>query len=378
MALFGDALPSFPWDSLAGARDRARAHAGGIVDLSVGTPVDPTPQVVQDALVAAADSPGYPTTQGTDRLRESVAGWFARRRGVPGLTPEQVLPTIGSKELVALLPAMLGLGAGDVVVHPQIAYPTYDVGARLAGAEPFPADATTAVGPGPVRLVWLNSPSNPTGRVLGVEHLRKVVEWARARGAVVASDECYAELGWAEPWASEGVPSLLDPRVCGDSHEGLLVLYSASKQSNLAGYRAAFAAGDPVLVRRLLELRKHAGMIMPGPVQAALAAAMDDDEHVAVQRERYRARREVLLAACAAAGLVVAPESEAGLYLWATTAGEADCRAIVAALAERGILAAPGEFYGPAGARHVRIALTASDERVAAAAERLSTGPLLP
>ncbi|WP_226924784.1 succinyldiaminopimelate transaminase [Georgenia satyanarayanai] len=378
MALFGDALPSFPWDSLAGARDRARAHPGGIVDLSVGTPVDPTPQVVRDALVAAADSPGYPTTHGTARLRESVAGWFARRRGVPGLTPEQVLPTIGSKELVALLPAMLGLGAGDVVVHPQIAYPTYDVGARLAGAEAFPADATTAVGPGPVRLVWLNSPSNPTGRVLGVEHLRKVVEWARARGAVVASDECYAELGWAEPWASEGVPSLLDPRVCGDSHEGLLVLYSASKQSNLAGYRAAFAAGDPALVGRLLELRKHAGMMMPAPVQAALAAAMDDDEHVAAQRERYRARREVLLAACAPAGLVVAPESEAGLYLWATTAGEADCREIVAALAERGILAAPGEFYGPAGARHVRIALTASDERVAAAAERLSAGPLLP
>ncbi|WP_413451101.1 succinyldiaminopimelate transaminase [Georgenia phoenicis] len=378
MALFGDALPSFPWDSLAGARDRARAHPGGIVDLSVGTPVDPTPQVVQAALVAAADSPGYPTTQGTDRLRESVAGWFARRRGVPGLSPEQVLPTIGSKELVALLPAMLGLGAGDVVVHPQIAYPTYDVGARLAGAEPFPADATTAVGPGPVRLVWLNSPSNPTGRVLGVEHLRKVVEWARARGAVVASDECYAELGWAEPWATEGVPSLLDPRVCGGSHEGLLVLYSASKQSNLAGYRAAFAAGDPALVGRLLELRKHAGMMMPAPVQAALAAAMDDDEHVAVQRERYRARREVLLAACAAAGLVVAPESEAGLYLWATTAEEADCRTIVAALAERGILVAPGEFYGPAGARHVRIALTASDERIAAAAERLAAGPLLP
>lgn len=376
MALFGDTLPSFPWDSLAGARDRARAHPGGIVDLSVGTPVDPTPQVVKDALVAAADSPGYPTTQGTDRLREAVAGWFARRRGVPGLSPAQVLPTIGSKELVALLPAMLGLGAGDVVVHPQIAYPTYDVGARLAGAEPFPADATTAVGPGPVRLVWLNSPSNPTGRVLGVDHLRKVVEWARARGAVVASDECYAELGWAEPWASEGVPSLLDPRVCGDSHEGLLVLYSASKQSNLAGYRAAFAAGDPALVARLLELRKHAGMMMPAPVQAALAAAMDDDEHVAVQRERYRARREVLLTACEAAGLLVADESEAGLYLWATTAQEADSRAIVAALAERGILVAPGEFYGPAGTRHVRIALTASDERIAAAAERLATAPL--
>jgi len=377
VGLFGDALPSFPWDSLAGARRRAEAHPGGIVDLSVGTPVDPTPRVVQDALVAAADSPGYPTTQGTDRLRQAVVDWFARRRGVPGLTREQVLPTIGSKELVALLPALLGLGEGDVVVHPEIAYPTYDVGARLAGAEPFPADATTAVGPGRVRLLWLNSPSNPTGKVLGVEHLRKVVEWARARGVVVASDECYAELGWAEPWASEGVPSLLDPRVCGDSHEGLLVLYSASKQSNLAGYRAAFAAGDPAIIRRLLAVRKHMGMMMPAPVQAALAAALEDDEHVAVQRERYRARRETLLAACTAAGLAVAPESEAGLYLWATLPGQdADCRAVVAALAERGILVAPGEFYGPAGARHVRIALTASDERVAAAAERLAAAPL--
>lgn len=377
MALFGDALPSFPWDSLTGARERAQAHPGGIVDLSVGTPVDPTPSLVQDALVAAADSPGYPTTQGTDELRRAIVDWFARRRNVPGLTPEQVLPTIGSKELVAFLPALLGLGEGDVVVHPQIAYPTYDVGARLAGAEPFPADATTAVGPGPVRLVWLNSPSNPTGKVLGVDHLRKVVEWARARGAVVASDECYAELGWAEPWASEGVPSLLDPRVCGGDHTGLLVLYSMSKQSNLAGYRAAFAAGDPALIGRLLEIRKHAGMMVPGPVQAALTAALADDAHVAEQRERYRRRREVLLAACAAAGLRVDPTSEAGLYLWATVAGQdVDCRAIVAALAERGILVAPGEFYGPGGARHVRIALTASDERIAAAAERLTAAPL--
>jgi len=377
VALFGDALPSFPWDSLTGARERAQAHPGGIVDLSVGTPVDPTPSLVQDALVAAADSPGYPTTQGTDELRRAIVDWFARRRNVPGLTPEQVLPTIGSKELVAFLPALLGLGEGDVVVHPQIAYPTYDVGARLAGAEPVPADATTAVGPGRVRLWWLNSPSNPTGRVLGVEHLRKVVEWARARGVVVASDECYAELGWAEPWASEGVPSLLDPRVCGGDHTGLLVLYSMSKQSNLAGYRAAFAAGDPALIGRLLEIRKHAGMMVPGPVQAALTAALADDAHVAEQRERYRRRREVLLAACAAAGLRVDPTSEAGLYLWATVAGQdVDCRAIVAALAERGILVAPGEFYGPGGARHVRIALTASDERIAAAAERLTAAPL--
>jgi succinyldiaminopimelate transaminase len=375
--LHPQALPDFPWDSLADARRRAEAHPDGLVDLSVGTPVDPTPPVIARALSDASNAPGYPTTHGTSALRESIAGWFARRRGVPDLDPQAVLPTLGSKELVALLPALLGLGAGDVVVHPRIAYPTYDVGARLTGATPVPADATTALGPGRARLVWLNSPSNPTGKVLGVQHLAKVVEWARSRGAVVASDECYAELGWAEPWASEGVPSLLDPRVTGGSHENLLVLYSASKQSNLAGYRAAFAAGDPALVARLLEVRKHAGMIMPTPVQAALAAAMADDEHVAVQRERYRARREVLLAGCAAAGLSVAAESEAGLYLWASVAHpEATGRDVVAALAERGILAAPGEFYGPAGARFVRIALTASDERIAAAARRLAEQPL--
>ncbi|MFC4554106.1 succinyldiaminopimelate transaminase [Georgenia faecalis] len=375
MPLHPEALPDFPWDSLADARRRASAHPDGIVDLSVGTPVDPTPDVVTRALAAAADSPGYPTTQGTAALREAVVDWFARRRGVPDLRPEAVLPTIGSKELVAFLPALLGMGPGDVVMHPSIAYPTYDVGARLVGAEPFPADATTAIGPGRVRLVWLNSPSNPTGRVLGVEHLAKVVAWARERGAVVASDECYAELAWDEPWVSEGVPSLLDPRVTGGSHEGLLVLYSASKQSNLAGYRAAFAAGDPALVERLLAVRKHAGMMMPAPVQAALAAALGDDAHVAQQRERYRARREVLLAGCAAGGLQVAPESQAGLYLWARLPG-ATGREIVAALAERGILAAPGEFYGPLGADHVRIALTATDERVAAAARRLAEAPL--
>jgi len=282
-----------------------------------------------------------------------------------------VLPTIGSKELVAWLPTLLGLGPGDLVVHPEIAYPTYDVGARLAGATPVPADGTAQIGPLPlgrasrVRLVWLNSPSNPTGRVLGVEHLAKVVDWARSHGAVVASDECYAELGWdvAE------VPSVLDPRVCGGSHDGLLAVYSASKQSNLAGYRAAFVAGDPALVRGLLEVRKHAGMMMPRPVQEALRVALSDDEHVAEQRERYRARRAVVRAALDAAGFRV-DHSEAGLYLWATR-GE-PCWETVRALADRGVLVAPGEFYGAAGARHVRVALTASDAALATLAARLA------
>ena len=365
----GVSLPDFPWDRLTPHAATARAHPDGIVDLSVGTPVDPTPAVAREALAAASDAPGYPQTYGTPALRAAVAAWFARRRGVPDLDPAGVLPTIGSKELVAWLPTLLGLGAGDVVVHPEVAYPTYDVGARLAGASPVAADGTAQLGPlggptGRVRLVWLNSPANPTGRVLGVEHLAKVVEWARSIGAVVASDECYAELSWD---AGE-VPSILDPRVCGGSHEGLLAVYSLSKQSNLAGYRAAFAAGDPLLVRRLLEVRKHAGMMVPAPVQAVLTATLADDAHVAEQRARYAARRAVALDALHGAGFRV-DHSEAGLYLWATR--DEPCWETVADLAGRGVLVAPGDFYGPRGARHVRVALTASDERIGRLASRL-------
>jgi len=379
VGLLTGALPDFPWDTLVPYAQQARAHERGIVDLSVGTPVDPTPAVVRDALVAAADSPGYPTTWGTAALREAVVRWFARRRGVPGLDPAGVLPTVGSKELVALLPSLLVLGEGDTVLHPAVAYPTYDVGARLAGAAPEPcADpaARLAEGRGDVRLVWLNSPANPHGAVLGADELAAVVAAAReaarrdGRPVVVASDECYAELAWDEPWATDGVPSLLDPRVTGGDVTGLLAVYSLSKQSNLAGYRAAFVAGDPLLVAGLLEARKHAGMIVPGPVQAAMTVALDDDAHVAEQRERYRARRAVLRAALEDAGYVV-DESAAGLYLWVRPAGGQDCWQTVADLAGLGILVAPGSFYGPAGRGHVRVALTASDEAVAEAAARL-------
>lgn len=375
-------LPDFPWDSLAPYKERASAVSAGLpggrlVDLSVGTPVDPTPQVVQEALRAAADAPGYPQTWGTPRLREAVADWFARRRGVPGLDPDGVMPTIGSKELVAWLPSILGLGPGDVVGFPGIAYPTYHVGTLLAGATPRVVDGLAALGPvtpaSAPRLLWLNSPSNPTGRVLGVEHLAKVVDWARRNDVVVASDECYAELDWREraPGSSHEpptTPSILDPRVTGGSHEGLLAVYSLSKQSNLAGYRAAFVAGDRALVGRLLEVRKHAGMMMPWPVQQALVAALEDDAHVAEQKRRYAARRATLRSAVEASGLRV-DESDAGLYLWCTRGEKA--WDTVGWLAERGILAAPGTFYGAAGAEHVRIALTATDEDIGAAAQRL-------
>lgn len=358
-------LPDFPWDLLAPYGERARAHPDGIVDLSIGTPVDPTPAVVRDALAEAADAPGYPQTYGTAPLRQAVVDWFARRRGVPDLDPAGVLPTIGSKELVAWLPTLLGCGPQSSVMIPTIAYPTYDVGARFAGAQILVADATSAVGPGRVDVVWVNTPSNPTGKVLGVDHLAKTVAWARSKGAIVVSDECYGELGWD----GVEVPSILDPRVTGGSPEGVLACYSLSKQSNLAGYRAAFLAGDPALVSELLEVRKHAGMMMPWPVQQAMIAALGDDDHVAEQKHRYLARRVKLKAAVEHAGFQI-DDSEAGLYLWATR-GE-DCWATVSALAEAGILVAPGAFYGQAGRRHVRFALTATDERITAAVSRLA------
>jgi len=278
-----------------------------------------------------------------------------------------VLPVIGSKELIAWLPTLLGLGPADVVVVPELAYPTYDVGARLAGAQVLRADSLTQLGPRSPALVYLNSPSNPTGRVLGVDHLRKVVGWARDRGVVVASDECYLGLGWdVEP--PEPL-SVLHPSVCDGDHTGLLAIHSLSKSSSLAGYRAGFVAGDPDLVAELLAVRKHAGMMVPTPVQAAMVAALDDDDHERLQRERYESRRAALLPALRSAGFAV-DHSEAGLYLWATR-GE-PCRDSVEWLAGRGILVAPGDFYGPGGARHVRVALTAADERIAAAVQRLS------
>jgi succinyldiaminopimelate transaminase len=357
-------LPVFPWDTLADVTAQARSHPDGIVDLSVGTPVDPVAPLIRDALAAASASAGYPTTAGTPELRASAAAALGRRYGVTGLPDDAVLPVIGTKELIAWLPTLLGLGAEDLIVVPELAYPTYEVGAQLAGAQVMRADSLTQPGPRSPALVYLNSPSNPTGKVLGVEHLRKVVSWARERGALVASDECYLGLGW------DAAPvSILHPSVCDGDHTGLLAVHSLSKTSSLAGYRAGFVAGDPRVVAELLAVRKHAGMMVPTAVQAAMVAALDDDPHELEQRERYECRRTALLPALRSVGLTV-DDSEAGLYIWATR-GE-PCRDTVAWLAEYGILVAPGEFYGPRGSHHVRVALTATDERIAAAVQRLT------
>lgn len=357
-------LPDFPWDTIAAVKEKAAAHPGGLVDLSVGTPVDPVAPLIRAALQSVAEVPGYPTTHGTPALRAAAVAALARRFGVTGVDPAAVLPVIGTKELIAGLPRLLGIGSDDLVVIPEIAYPTYEVGALLAGAKPWRADGLTQIGPQNPALIYVNSPSNPTGKVLGLDHLRKVVAFARERGAIIASDECYLGLTW------EGEAySILDPRVCDGDHTGLLAIHSLSKTSNLASYRAGFVAGDPALVAELLEVRKHSGMMVPFPIQAAMTAALGDDEHEARQRERYRARRETLRKALQGAGFRI-DHSDAGLYLWVTR-GES-CRYTLDWLAERGILAAPGDFYGPRSPEHVRIALTATDERVAAAAERLA------
>jgi succinyldiaminopimelate transaminase len=364
-------LPDYPWDEMAPYAATARAHPDGIVDLSIGSPVDPTPELVRSALAAATDAHAYPLTAGSVPLRAAIVDWYARRRGVTGLTEENVLPTIGSKEFVAWLPFMLGLGSGDVVVHPLAAYPTYAIGAQIAGATAVASD-DPASWPASTKLVWLNSPGNPDGRVLPVSFLQAAVARARELGAVIVGDECYAELGWDGEWATTPVPSLLDPRVTGGDLTNVLAAYSLSKQSNLAGYRAAFAAGDAGLIARLLTVRKHAGMIPPAPVQAAMVVALGDSAHVAAQKSLYRARRDVLRPALVAAGFEIS-RSEAGLYLWAT-AGE-DAWLSIARLAALGILAGPGHFYGSHFPDHVRFSLTATDERIAAAASRLASSP---
>ena len=357
-----DALPDFPWDTLAGARQRAVDHPDGVVDLSVGTPVDPTPDLAREALIGASDAPGYPTVWGAPATRRAIIGYLADRWGSVALSDECVMPVVGTKELVGWLPTLMGLGEGDAVVFPACAYPTYAVGAQVAGARPVPLDDPSAI-PGDARLLWINSPANPSGQMLSLDELRAWVAAARECGAVLASDECYGEFAW-----EADAISVLDPRVNDGDLTGLLAVHSISKRSNAAGYRGGFVAGDPAVVADLIGARKHLGMMLPTPIQAAMVALLGDQAHVEEQRERYLSRRGVLRSALEDAGFRI-DHSEGALYLWASR--DEPCRDTIDWLAELGILAAPGDFYGEDSSQHVRIALTASDERIAAAASRL-------
>ncbi len=362
-----DRLPEYPWQQLKPYSALAAKHPGGAVDLSIGSPIDPTPAVVQQAIISSANAPGYPSTAGSLAFRNAVVEWFERRRGVTGLTEANIMPTIGSKELISFLPLFLGLGPLDAVVQPKAAYTAYAVGAALAGAQIVSED-DPELWPANAKLIWINSPGNPDGKVLDVEFLRKAVAKARSIGALLASDECYAELGWDGKWATEVIPSILDPRVTDGDISGLLCVYSLSKQSNLAGYRAAFAAGPADLVKAIVNLRMHSGMITPLPVQNAVVAALGDEAHVLAEKELYRDRRAVLLAAVREYGFEVS-SSEAGLYLWATL-GE-DCWVTVQRMAELGIVVVPGSFYGDFSPNHVRFSITATDANIAEAAKRL-------
>lgn len=361
-----DRLPDFPWDSLAEAKAKATSHPDGIVDLSVGTPVDPVSPAIQLALTESAAEPGYPQTKGTPELREAIVGAMERRFQVRGLDADtQVLPVIGTKEAIAWMPTLLGIGAGHTVVIPELAYPTYEVSARLAGADVLRSDSLLKLGPQTPALIYLNSPANPHGQVLGVDHLRKFVEFARERGTIIVSDECYLGLGWGE----ERPVSILDPAVCGGDFTNLIAVHSLSKTSNLASYRAGWLAGDGDLIQELLGIRRHAGLMNPRPIQSAMVAALVEDGHEILQKQLYRHRRDLLKAALLQAGFDI-EYSDGGLYLWATQGR--DGRETVAELADKGILVAPGDFYGPKGKNFVRVGLTATDERIEAAARRLT------
>jgi succinyldiaminopimelate transaminase len=358
--------PPYPYDGLDDLAAVAAAHDGGLVDLSVGTPCDPPPGRVVEAMARSGSERGYPPSVGTAAYREAAAGWMARRFGVQ-VDPAHVAACIGTKELVAGLPQWLRLRRPDrdTVLYPAISYPTYAMGAELAGCRAVPYTSLDAVAPDDARralCLWVNVPANPTG-ALG--DLGAAAAWGRERGVPVLSDECYVEYTWDGP-----------PRtILEEGLEGLLAVHSLSKRSNLAGARAGAYAGDPELVHYLSELRKHAGFMVPGPVQAAAVAAWDDDGHVRDQRARYERRLARLRTALGAVG-IDAPAPAGAFYLWVPAPG-GDAWALARRLAEAaGALVSPGEFYGRAGAGHVRIAAVQPDDRIALVAERLGrAGP---
>lgn len=355
-AHLGHKLPDFPWDALAPYGATAKAHPAGAIDLSVGTPVDPTPEFIQEVLRESANSPSYPVTMGTPELRGAITEWAKKTLGATG--DFGVLPLIGSKEFVAWLPTFL---TSKKVLYPEVAYPTYLVGALLAKADASTVSIDAQSWP-KADLAWVNSPSNPTGRVHSEGEYRAAIDWARTSGGVVVSDECYLEFG------TTVTPTSILNFTDGDN-KNILAVHSLSKRSNLAGYRGAFVIGDPELIAQILEVRKHAGMMVPLPIQKAMVAALSDSDHVVAQRNRYNARKATLIPALQAAGFSI-EFSDAGLYLWATR--NEDCWKSVAWLAELGVLATPGIFYGANGSQYIRIAMTATDAQITEAALRIT------
>jgi succinyldiaminopimelate transaminase len=354
--------PPYPYERLDEIIAIAANHDGGAIDLSIGTPCDPPPDDVIAALSSGETARGYPPSIGTPALRQAAANWIERRLGARIDPATEIAACVGTKEFVASLPQYLQLRSPDrdTVLYPAISYPTYEMGATLAGCRAVAyreltdvdeADAARAL------CLWVNSPSNPTGELLD---LSAAVQWGRARDIPVVSDECYAEFTWS------GEPTT----VLRDGTAGVLAVHSLSKRDNFAGARIGFYSGDADLVHYLREVRKHAGLMPPGPVQAAAVLALGDDEHVERQRDRYLARQRRHVEVLGAAGYPA--EMPAGaFYLW-VQAPDGDAWAAARALAERaGIVVSPGEFYGPMGADHFRVAAVQPDDRIELAASRV-------
>jgi len=337
---------------LAPFGDRARKYPGGFIDLSQGTPVDPTPQFIQNAFSAASNSPSYPVVAGTATLKDAIRKWSIEKLGASG--EFDVLPTIGSKEFIALLPTFL---QSKKVLYPKVAYPTYLVSALMASAQATAVEIDAGTWPA-ADLAWLNSPSNPTGQVQTDQELTACINWARKNKSILASDECYLSF-------SSNAKSIL--ALANGDNTGLIAVLSLSKRSNLAGYRAGFVVGDSKVIDQIRQVRKHAGLMVPLPVQQAMITALSDENHVKEQAERYNRRRQVLKQALLSKGFKV-EYSEAGLYIWCTK-GE-DGYKTVDYFANLGILVTPGAFYG--SDNFVRIALTATDESIKKAADRVS------
>jgi succinyldiaminopimelate transaminase len=367
-------LPPYPYDRLAGVAKLAEAHEGGMVDCSIGTPCDPPLPAVVEALASSGSERGYPASAGSPQLREAAARWLTRRFGLDDVPPASVAACVGTKELVASVPHVLRLRAPgrDTVLYPAVSYPTYAMGAELAGCRavaipPRPGELggldLGAVDPDDARralVLWSNSPSNPTG---GLGDLGAEAAWGRAHGVPVFSDECYAEFTW------DGVPrSVLE-----HGADGVVAVHSLSKRSNLAGVRVGFYAGDPELVEFLRAVRQHAGLMVPGPAQAAGVAALGDDDHVEAQRTRYRDRMAYLGGVLGVYGAPV-ELPEGGFYLWVPVPSERwpDAWAMAEALArDGGLLVSPGDLYGDGGAGHVRVAVVQPMERLELVGERL-------
>jgi succinyldiaminopimelate transaminase len=336
---------------LAPYGEKAKKYPGGFIDLSQGTPVDPTPTFIQEALTKASNSPSYPLTAGSSQLKDAIRSWATLNLGATG--EFDVLPVIGSKEFVALLPTFL---QSKTVLYPKIAYPTYLVGALMASAKAIPVEIDAKSWP-TADLAWINSPSNPTGQVQSDSEILATINWARNNGSIIASDECYLSF-------SKDAKSILS--LTGGNNEGVLAVHSLSKRSNLAGYRAAFVIGDNKLIDQIRQIRKHAGLIVPLPVQQAMIAALSDNNHAIEQAERYQKRRIKLITALSKAGFTI-EHSQAGLYIWCSK--NEDCYKTVDWFANLGVLVTPGSFYG--SEKFIRIALTATDESIDLVVERI-------